>query len=585
MGESRTKNSIRNIIFSISAYAIQIILGFLVRRYFIYYFNEEFLGLNSLFSNILSVLSLAELGVGGAIVFSMYKPMAEGDKEKVNALLNFYKKCYFIIGFVVLGLGLCVIPFMDYFKAKAPQVEINLYIVYLLFLGNSVLSYFCAHRRALLYTDQRQDIESKINIVINILQTVLQLVVILFIKNFYIYLLCASFATLINNTFVYIVTSKKYKEFIKNSSSNIDTSTKKEIKKNVSAMLFHKIGGVVVFSTDSILIYLLIGASQLGKYSNYSLIISYVGLIMSLYINAIKGSIGNSIVSRDNNENYKLFRKLNFAHLFIVAFCSICIFVLSDPFIDVILTKNKESSLLLNFETLLALSVSFYFTQSRYMLNTFKECAGLFYQDRFKPIGEVIINLVASIVLAKWFGIVGIVLGTIISTISLPLWIEPHILNKYYLKKNTSGYLLKYLTCFTITLACGFVTYFICGFIPNIGLLTLALKFITCIIISLVTLFIGFCVMPEFRECISWGKDIIKNFKSKKKLKVVADVVTVPVDVDKDGVVDVETIAIFDKETKEQIDVVDELSVQENNTDKNIADNELKLKENNNDQQ
>lgn len=521
MGESRTKNSIRNIIFSITAYLIQIILGFLVRRYFIYYFNEEFLGLNSLFSNILSVLSLAELGVGGAIVFSMYKPMAEGDKEKVSALLNFYKKCYLIIGCIVLVLGLCVIPFMGYFKAKAPQVDVNLYMVYLIFLINSVLSYFFAHRRALLYTDQRQDIESKINILINLLQASLQLVVILVIKNFYVYLLCTSLSTLLSNTFVFLITNKKYGEYIKKSASKIDDTTKKEITKNVYAMLFHKIGGVVVFSTDSILIYLLIGASQLGRYSNYALIISCVTSIITLYVSAIKGGIGNSIASRDEKENYKLLNKLNFAHLFIVAFCSICIFVLSDPFINTVLTKDANTSLLLDMGTVLALCLSFYLTQSRSMIGTFKDCAGLFYQDRFKPVFEVVVNLVTSIVLAKWLGLVGIVLGTIISTVSAPLWIEPYVLNKYYYKQNTGKYMLKYLMCLMITMACGVATYFVCALLPIGGVGWLVLRFAVCGLIAGITLFAGFMIVPEFRQSINWGKQIVVGILHRKRKIVV----------------------------------------------------------------
>ena len=530
MTESRTKNSTRNIMFSATAYLIQIVLGFLVRRYFIYYFNEEFLGLNSLFSNILTVLSLAEMGIGGAIVFAMYKPMAEKDSAKVNALLNFYKKCYITIGCIVTVLGLCVIPFMGYFKAKAPKVDVNLYAVYLIYLFNSVISYFFAHRRALLYTDQRQDIESKVNIVINLLQSLLQLAIIIFVKNFYLYLGVIGVANLISNVLIFIITNTKYKNLISGIKNDLDANTKQLIKKNVFAMLFHKIGGVVVFGTDSILIYLLIGASVLGKYSNYVLITTYVGYIFTIYINAIRGSIGNSIASRNEKENYGLFNKLNMIHFLITAFCAICIFVLANPFIDTVLTKDKSMSLLLDFPTLIIICVNFYLSKTRDLTNVFKECAGIFYQDRFKPIAESIINLVASIILAKFIGLAGIILGTIISTVAMPLWVEPYVVNKHYFKESTAKYFLKYLYYSICMLVSCAITYFVCGLIPTGGMGLLVLRFGVCAIIAAVTLILGFMFTPEFKQCVAWGKSILSNIKVRRQTAGESSESVVPVE-------------------------------------------------------
>lgn len=520
--KSRTQNSTRNIAFSAIAYSIQIVLGFLVRRYFIYYFNEEFLGLNSLFSNVLSVLSLAEMGIGGAIVFAMYKPVAEGDSYKVNALLRFYRKCYFIIGVIVAVLGLLVLPFMDYFKAKAPQVDVNLYIVYLIYLFNSVVSYFFAYRRALLYTDQRQDIESKINIITSLLQYIIQLLVIILVKNFYLYSIIAGIASLVGNIFIYIVTNKKYGEIIHLSKSTLDKETKNSIKKNVYAMLFHKIGGVVVFGTDSLLIYLLIGASDLGRYSNYVLITTAVGYIFSIYINALKGSIGNSIATRNKEENLKLFNKINMLHFFMCAFCTICIFVLANPFIDTILVKG-DTTLALDMPILIIICINFYLSKARDLMNCFKECAGLFYPDRYKPIVESIVNLVSSIVFAKLWGIAGILLGTILSTIVMPLWVEPYVVNKYYFKKPLKNYFFKfayYTICMVISCI---ITYFICGLLPTSGFLWLVIKFIVCGFCSILTLLCGFYWMPEFKECVAWGKEIWNGFVNKRKIKKFAD--------------------------------------------------------------
>jgi len=516
MTETRTKNSSRNIVFSMTAYLVQIVLGFLVRRYFIFYFNEEFLGLNSLFANILSILSLAELGFGTAIVFSMYKPMAENDVEKVKALLGFYKKCYTIIGIMVAVLGLIVLPFMPYFKTKAPSVDVNIYLVYLLFLANSVVSYFFAYRRSLLYANQRNDIESKINILIYIIQSVGQLLVIVLLKNFYLYIVVIGLCTILNNIFVVLITQKKYSEYLDFSHVLLSDSERKAIKKNVTALIFHKVGEMLIYSTDSVLIYTLVGASALGKYSNYVLIVSYIGTIINLYINALSGSIGNLVASEPVEKNATLFSKLNFIHVFICAFCTICIFNLSDPFIDCILTKNAADSLLLDKFTLLAICFSFYLNYSKNMVNAFKQAAGLFEQDKYMTLVEAGINLVASIVLARFLGLIGIVIGTIISTLAISMWTKPYVLNRYYLKQNTLTYFLKYLGYTACMGVSGVITYYVCSLILARGIGMLVVKFAVCGLVAGVTLLAGFSLMPDFKNCLEWGKTILKNFRNKK---------------------------------------------------------------------
>jgi len=515
--ESRTKNSSRNLIFSMLAYIIQIVLGFLVRRYFIYYFNEEYLGLNSLFTNVLSLLSLAELGFGGAIVFAMYKPMAEGDEEKVRQLLYFYKKCYLMIGLIILGIGLCVLPFMDYFKKQAPNVDVNLYVIYLINLFNTVISYFFAHRRSLLYTNQRNDIESKINMVINIALTGMQLVVLIFVRNYYLYISLTGITTILSNALIFFVTQKLYKNYLRKPEAYLDKESKREINKNICAMIFHKIGGVVVYSTDSLVIFMMLGSASLGKYSNYLLITTYVTALLTVFIGALRGSVGNSIASESPEKNYALMKKLNFMYFWLISFCTISIFILADPFIDVVLTKNASTTLTFDKSTLLLICVSFFLNQSRALLLLFKECAGLFYQDRFKSIFESIINLVVSIVLAKFIGIAGVIIGTIISTLTTSLWVEPYVLHKHYIKQPTINYFGKYLVYTLAMIASGVVTYFVCGLIPDGTIWLLLAKACVCAVVPNIMLLICLFWLPEFKECINWVKTLISSVLKKVK--------------------------------------------------------------------
>lgn len=515
--DTRSKNSTRNITFSIIAYMVQLILSFLGRRYFIYYFSTEYLGLNSLFSNIISILSLAELGFGAALVFAMYKPMATGDEEKVRQLLGYYRKCYYIIGCIIITLGLLVLPFMEYFKAKAPNVDVNLYIVYLIMLFNTVVSYFFAHRRSLLYTSQRQDIESKITIITKTALNFAQLLVILLTKNYYLYISLAGIFALVDNFIVFFVTQKHFPEFIQKPLSPLSKEDRKAIRKNIFALIFHKIGGVIVFCTDSLLIYMLFDAEVLGVYSNYLLITTAVTTFVSIFISAITGSVGNAVAKENPEYNYNLLGKLNFLYFMIVSFCTICIFVLCNPFISVALDKSASSKLLVDDFVRVLICMSFYFTQTRRMVSTFKDCKGLFYEHRFSPIFESIINLVASLLLARVMGLGGVILGTIISTVFVPLWVEPYVTNKHYFKKSTPKYFLKYALYTLCMLVAGGITTFVLSFVPAFSVWTLILKFGVCALVAGISLLVTMSICPEYRQSLSWGKNILKNSFSRKK--------------------------------------------------------------------
>lgn len=558
--ESRIKNSSRNIIFSVIAYIVQIILGFVVRRNFIYYFGTEYLGINSLFSNVLSILSLAELGFGSAIVFAMYKPMADGDTEKVRELLQYYKKAYYLIGTVVFCVGLLILPFMDYFKQQAAGVDINLYIVYIIFLVNSVISYFFAHRRSLLYTNQRNDIESKVNMVLNLLSTVLQLLIIFFIQNYYLYIMLLGIISLVNNVFIYFVTQKMYPEYLKKPTKQLDADYTKSINKNVKSLIYHKIGSTLVFSTDNLIIFMVLGSMVLGKYSNYQLIISYVTSFLMLIVGAIRGSVGNYIASEPVEKNNKLYSKINFIYMWIVSFCTVCIFCLSDAFIDTVLTKQDNITLVLDKEVLICLCVSFFLTCSRHITSLYKECVGLFYQDRYKSIIEAAINLLVSILLALQWGLIGVIIGTIVSTVVVPLWIEPFILNKHYMHKSTTKYFLKYSVFVFATVVATMITYFVCSKLPTGGIFVLVSKFAICAILPNIIFLLIFAFVPEFKECVSFVKDILFKVIGKRKVKV-AVVSTKATDVNNDGIhedgfvniiVDTKTNELFESEIKKE---------------------------------
>lgn len=515
---TRTQNVKRNTAYSIVKFAVQLVLQFVLRTVLIYTLGAKYLGVNGLFTNIFSLLNLAELGIGSAIVFSMYKPIAEGNMEQVKALNNLYKKLYFIIALVVGVLGAAITPFLPYLiSGDTSGLNINIYIVYLLFLANTLVGYFSAHKRSLLFAFQRNDVENKVKSGTLIVSTGLQIVALLLFKNFYAYVILMVVGTLIDCILVQVFANKLYPE-INGKAEPLHPSIKKEITKNVAAMSMHKIGGAVVFSTDNILISALVSYIVLGYYSNYILITTSLISFISLLVNSLQASVGNYMQTKTNNEVYDFYLKSNFAFSWIVGFCSVCLICLFQPFMY-IWTGNMEY-LLPNLSVLLIV-ISFYLSKMRTNTLMFRDCAGLMWQDRWKPIAEAGINLVASIVLAKCIGLNGIILGTIISTIVAPLWVEPFVLYKYYFKKSVWRYFGKYAFYTVVTVGAGALTYWLCSLLPFAGIGWFVLKCGICLVVPNVIFLLCFFKTSEFKGVIGLAKQVLKR-KPKQTAPVVA---------------------------------------------------------------
>lgn len=513
---SRKRNTIKNFIFLFINYILNIVLAFATRTIFLRCLNIDYLGLNSLFSNILSILSLAELGFGTAITFAMYKPMAEEDEESVRQLLQLFKKYYFIIGIIVLGLGIALLPFLKFLINGEPNVDINLYVIYVLYLLNSVASYFFAHRKALFITSQRMDIESKLGIIKTLLVYGLQIFSLLYLKNYYAYTLIILIGTILENIAILVYTNKKFSKFVQKPINNCDEETRKDIGKNVRALVCHKIGGVIVFGVDNLVISAFISLSILGYYSNYLIITTYLTSLIGLIITSVKGSIGNYLVSHDKSEAETLFNRLNFGWYWVVGFCVVCLINLYQPFIEIWLGYEY----LLNFEIVIAICISFYLTASRQMVLHVRECAGLFYQDRYKSIIEGVINLVLSLIFVKLWGLLGVIIGTIVSNILVTLWIEPLVLYKVYFGKSPFIYYLRFIIYSICILVTAILMYILCGIVEISGFWGLIVKaFITIIGTNLVFILFSFRT-GEFKYIVGLLRQAIIRL-IKRNIKVV----------------------------------------------------------------
>ena len=508
---SRTENIKRNLIFNMIKFATQLILQFVLRTVLIYFMGSQYVGISGLYTNIFSFLNLAELGIGGAIVFSMYKPIADGDVEKVKALQQLYKKLYLIIFFVVLGVGGLITPFIEFLIKDAGSININIYITYAIYLVNTLVGYFSAHKRSLLFAYQRNDVENKIRTICILAMTAVQILVIVLTKNYYIFAITNVVFTLLEGVLIYLVANKLFPE-INGKAEPIDSVTKKEISKNVFALSAHKFGGVVVNSTDNVIISAFLGLSVLGAYSNYTLILTSLTSFFMLLYNALTSSVGNLMATTDENYCYEKFKVVNFIFSYLASFTTICLVCLFQPFIKY---WTHGGEYLLGFGTMILLCVQHYVSRMRTSVFVFKDAAGLFWQDRWKPVIEAVINLVVSIVLVIWLGIDGVIIGTIVSTICAPLWVEPCVLYKYYFKRKPKYYFLKYLLDTVIMCAVSAVCYLVCSFIPDAGLWWLILKFLTAIVLSNILLILIYFKTREFQDAYALAKKMLHKMRKK----------------------------------------------------------------------
>lgn len=483
----RKKNSVKNMIASFASNIVTIIIGLIAQAIFIKILGTEYLGLNGLFSNIISMLAIVELGVGNAIIYNLYKPIAENNIEKIKSLMQFYKKSYRIIGFIVLLIGLVLIPFLP-FLIEEVTIDINIVLVFLLFLLDTVCSYFLSYKRSILYANQKNYLVNFIHIIYTILLNTLQLIVLFFTKNYYLYLGLKIIMRIMENLFITIVANKMY-SYLKNTAVEpLDKNTEKDIFKKVKALFFHKIGSFVVLGTDNIIISRFLGLVTVGLYSNYYMIINAVQTIFGQVIQSTTASIGNLLVTETKEKQFDVFKKIRFINFWIACFSSIAVLVVMDSFIRIWLGKEY----LLATAVLIVLVFNLFQKLMRNTYVSFKEAAGIYYEDRFVPLVESLLNIIFSILLVKQFGLVGVFVGTIISGFALwcysyPKYVYKKLFARNYIDytKETLGYILLFLV-----LASG--TYFIASFIHfhNVYFEFLAHAFVSLIVPNFILLLI-----------------------------------------------------------------------------------------------
>ncbi|MBE5755395.1 MAG: hypothetical protein E7341_01775 [Clostridiales bacterium] len=501
MVESRKKNSSMNLIWALIKYTISIITAFTLRTLTLKAFGDVFSGLISLYSNIISILSITELGIGTALIYKMYKPVADGDDTKVRTLTVAYKKIYYAIAGIILTLGLIIMPFLSFLTGDIVLNNGNIYYVFIFYLVNCLITYTVGHRKALLFTMQRNWVENFAMSVSILVVFPVQIYILNIVKDFYIYLACETVIKIIECLIIVLCSNKYYKKIMKAPKERLSQEDRKELVKNTYALSYSRIASTVFTGVDSIIISTCLGVVSVFLYSNYYLILTYLFSILNLVFNAVRASVGNYINIKTLEETKTLFRQLNLASFFIVCFCGVTLFCLFQPFMYW-WSGLANNNMLLPLIVPLIMSIYFYVDRSRQMVQIFKETAGLFWKDRFVPLFASILNIVLSIILAFVMGIEGVILASLISVL-LPAIVEIQITYKDLFKESPKRFWIDYIFKFGLFVLEMAGTFFICELIPLVGVLGLCVRIVVCFIITTMLNILIFMRTETFRGLIS----------------------------------------------------------------------------------
>lgn len=464
MNDSRTANSLKNTGISLFVQIACILLSFIGRTVFIKQLNIEYLGVNGLFSNILSLLSLAELGIGTAITYMMYKPIADNDTKKIAALNNLYRQVYNCIGLFIVLVGLSITPFITNFIKEPPKIEENIHVIYVLYVFNTSMSYFFTYKRSLLIAYQKEYVNSKNVLRFTLLKEVSLILILFTVRSYYVYLVTQVIVTFLSNVAISCKANRLFPEVINLKPAQVPRNEIKVIVKNTMAMVCHRIGSVVVSGTGNMFISYYVGIAMVGIYSNYVLISTSACMIIVKAVNSITPSFGNLVATADADKVYNIFRKIYFMNFILAYVIAIFFYAFVDPFIAVWIGSEYYLD---KISVLLIAVNSIFFNQlripSQMAINTY----GLFWQIKWKSIIEALINLAMSFLFTAYLGlgIKGILLSMLLSNIATNLWWEPYVVFKYgfnmpfgiYMKEFTKSILIMFCTLIIISFAASLI--------------------------------------------------------------------------------------------------------------------------------
>ncbi|WP_206098951.1 lipopolysaccharide biosynthesis protein [Paenibacillus nanensis] len=454
----RVKKASLNVVVNFITFILGALPAFFVRKALLDSLGNDYLGLSSLYTSIIGVLSIVELGIGSAIIYSLYKPFAEGDKPRMLGYLQFYRRFYHIVGLIIFGLGLATIPFLRFFIQDEIQL-LDAAMYFILFLINTLISYFFSYKLCMLTVAQDG---YKISIAMTaskLIIAILHYLLLTIYPDFYLYLLIQIVINAVYFIFMNRYINKKYAWVQQLQDGVLEENEKKSLLKNIKALFFHKIGGVLVLGTDNLIISTTINLTVVGIYNSFMLVIGSIQGLISHAFSGITASVGNLLATGNEEDAYKVHQKLFFLNFWLASFATIFLYNTLSQFVSIWLGADQKLDAL----SLNIILINFYFFLMRASVERFKESGGIYYQDRYAPVYEALINLAASILLVNWIGLAGVFIGTLISNLAVIFWVKPKMVYTYIFKKKLRAYFLMYFKY----LAIGLIPFFLTHIITN----------------------------------------------------------------------------------------------------------------------
>lgn len=526
--KSRARNTLLNTTAGMSAKIINILTGFIMRSVFIKTLGVEYAGVSSLFTDVLTVLSLAELGVSSAITYAMYKPVAQADTARINSLIRFYRNAYRIVAGTVLTVGLALIPLLGVMvpaekisdTIRGDEIIDKLVLIYVLYVVNSAVSYLMIYRSSILTAHQENRYISIVQMVISISRVSVECVILFVFKNYIAYLIFAILITWTQNLLISLLAGKKHPEIDERKGKPLTREEKKKIFSDIGALMMYKISTAITNGCDSVIISSILGSTLVGFVGNYTMITQKVNTVVNQFFSSAVPSIGNLAAESDGDHQHKTFTILQFISFWLGCFCTTCFVTLMNPFVRLWLGGEYVMPIGLA----MTLSAYFYLTSMIHPINSFRTSNGLFVQGKFRPVIMVIINIALSIALALAWGkedavkgVIGVKLATIIAQLVTIQWFDPWLVYKNVFKKPLRSYFISFgtYTAFTAAVCAG--CYGLCSLI-NTGssLITFILRAMVCVIIPNAAIILVFRKTPQYEGFMVFLRAMVMRRSAKK---------------------------------------------------------------------
>ena len=448
MSRTRTEYSVLNILTGIGGYVLNTILGFICRMVFVQCLAADYLGVNGLFTNILTMLSLAELGIGNAVIYALYKPLAEHDEKKIASLVKLYGTAYKTIGIVIAIVGLVLMPFLNVIVQNQPNISESLYLLYVINLFNTASTYFFSYRSSLIIAAQENYIISGVNYAITIIQSIIQIILLLYTHNYLSYLLVQTIGTFTYNVIISHIAVVKFPYIKKKNILPLPNKERKKLFANVRDLMIYKISSLLVNSTDNILITFFKGLATTGVASNYMLLVNTLNSLLGQIFNGLTASVGNHNVIEKDESKYELFSFLNMINFWIFGWATLGIIFCSSDIVKLCFGRDY----VLPMKIPIVMGVNFFLVGMMNTVWTYKHTMGLFHYGRFLQFGTGILNIIFSVFFGKAWGLFGILFATILARFFTTLWYDPYAVFIYGFHKSPFIYIKKYI--FYLSILC-----------------------------------------------------------------------------------------------------------------------------------